>query len=215
MKRKYSFDDKKVVKKARTQGAGSGFASSDRGVRPLASPVARPEVKYTAGTLSISAIDTGTIGAFSVPSNGTGPSARIGDRYKVLKLEANWNALAGDTTNVVRVTIFQWRPDDANDSPTLAKLFQHTAVPAISVFIGDVRARRKFRVLYDRTVALSAQGPASMVGNISLDEKMFAITDVNSADTGINKVYYVVSSDSGAATHPALILSATMYFADA
>lgn len=215
MKRKHSFDDQRVAKKARTQGSGSGFGSSDRATRPVLRHITAPEIKYSPGTLSTSATSTGTVGAFLVPSRGTGPSDRIGDRYKLVKLEANWNAIAGDTTNVVRITIFQWHPDDTSDAPTMAKLYQHTTVPALSVFIGDVRARRKFRVLYDRTVALSANGPAGLVANINLSEKMFRVTDVNDSSTGINKVYYAVSSDSGAATHPSLELSANTYFVDA
>lgn len=215
MKRKASHDGQRSSKKARTQSYGSGFAASDRSVRPVGSPLTRPEVKYLGGTLSVSATNTGTLGAFNVPALGTGPTERTGEEFKLVYFEGTWEAIAGDNTNAVRLMLFQWFPDTNLDSPSVAKLLEHTALPAISCYVADKRARKKFRVLYDRTVALSANGPAGLISSIALDRKYFRPTIIETGfTTGTGKLFYLVISDSGAAAHPAVNLSAMTYFED-
>jgi len=215
MKRKGSFDDKRVAKRAKVAGGGSGFASSDRSFRPVASHYARPEVKYLQGSLNTTAAITGTVAAFNVPSVGTANTERIGSKYKVINFQGNWAASVGDQYNLVRLMIFQWRPDSNLDSPSLAKLFEHTSLPHISCYVAEKRARKKFKVLYDRTVATSTNGPEVLVSNIAIRGDQIAATEIEPAtSTGTNKLFYCVVSDSVAVTHPGIILSAVYYFED-
>lgn len=163
---------------------------------------------------SISALtavsDTGTVGGFFGPVVGPDEDDRLGDVLRVKKLWTRWNFVASDTTNVMRLIIFKWKPDNAVDAPSTASILESArlglpAINCISSYISIPADRKKFTVLLDRCFPLTTSGSnQSVVFTRTFGVKKLGNVQYNGSATvtGTGLIFYLVVSDSGAVSHP-------------
>lgn len=164
--------------------------------------------------------DAGTIGSFTVPVNGNTDATRLGDKIRYKSLWLNWSASAGDATNLFRMIIFKWKENTAVATPTVGDILQqHSATPSgpnlvLSNYVSSDAKRKKFKVIYDKTVTLTTSGTNQVVRlSKTFKESQLGSFDFNgTASTGIGKLYFFMISDSGAVAHPQVKFNAISSF---
>lgn len=157
------------------------------------------ELKFAFATIGATNCTTsGSFYDFALIAQGDTANLRDGMTIILKHIDFRVSAIVGDNTNIIRVVVFHWFPDDAADPPSLAELFNDPAVPSYSQFLSQVPA--KFRVLYDRTFLLDTYNMiGQVIGSLPLNQKIGY--DIGS-NNGKDHVYLMHCSDSGAATHP-------------
>lgn len=142
-------------------------------------------------------------------SQGADIQSREGDRLQPMSLTGKFTLGMTGATTVARVIVFQWKPDDADDTPTVAKILSATAdVNQInSDYIGSAVDRKKFKILYDRRFMNSA-GVATYfpIGVMSCSKFHNKYIYYNSGTTtGKNNIYMLgISNVAVASTGPNL-----------
>lgn len=186
-------------------------------VRKIAkSVVSRSAEKKFADASGNSGIDfNGTNWQIATPIQGITLNTRIGDSFNWARLEIRGSITAAATTNVVRVMVYSWKPDNYLDAPNIDDLFpkRGTALaPYSPTPTPDTRA--KMVVHFERTFAVSASGPEvkTFSKNIYLRSKFHA-SSVNST-YGRNCLYIVAISDDGAAVYPNMAWFARAHYTD-
>lgn len=214
MKRKYSGSKDGSSAKRRRYSVGTGWVSPDAMRAPVGLSKIRPEVKAVAGAVATTASTAGFVGPIAQPAQGVAINQRLGDEIKMLKFEGNIEFTVADATNVVRLVIFQWYMDDVLDIPALSDIFENTTYPWVSVHKLSAKTRRKYKILYDRAVALSTSN-SNMQISCNLDLTSCRKTEFTAgATTGKNILYYAIVSDSVAVTHPGYTFSTALYYQD-
>ncbi len=135
---------------------------------------------------------TGAIVDLLTVAQGDSDLTRDGDQLYLtnfsLKYYVNREANATGF-DIVRVLLFQWKPRDDEDVPTLAKVIS-TSVPPMGHYGMDNKGR--FKILYDKIHALGdADGAlSSITRNVSISKALLKKVQFNAASTdGYNKVY--------------------------
>lgn len=156
--------------------------------------------------------DTGYTWPLTDVPAGTLDYQRAGDSLYMRSIRVRGQAIVADTTNAVRNIVYQWFDDT---TPTIADIL-HTTSGAASVFSPYVHdQRRKFRVLYDKTMILSANGnDAKLYDTGYLRPKAKKIAFSTGGTTGSNKIYLLQVSDSTVASHPAVTHYSRLTFND-
>lgn len=141
-------------------------------------------------------------------SNGTTSSSRIGSQIRCKKLHMKWVATLGDTTNLIRVLIHFWKPNDAVDVPQQSELFQNSSILSPLLKLNPNR----FRPVRDLLIRLDTYHPI-VTGEleIKLDD---LISYVPGLDTGMNHLYLTVFSDSGGVPNPTFEFVTSLDFVD-
>lgn len=183
--------------------------------------IARRQITNTLETKSLTVVSSGnsvdTGGTFFdliTPTPGDSITNREADRITLKSMWWCWYfTVSADTSNVIRYVLFQWKPDNNVDSPTLAKLFQDVAdAPLRSPFITNVAARSKFSVMLDRFAIMTDNAQSEQL----LRRKMFTrfasrrVHFNTGATSGRNKIFLLLISDSGFVPHP--VVSFTMRY---
>lgn len=191
-------------------------------------PRQKKEVKrLVAGTTEVKAVDTwcnqspdaaGSVTKINVPAQGVTVSHRVGDKIHLKKLSFNLNTIVGDTTNIVRLIIFRWTQNDAiaANAPGVTDVLQAGNPTAFYNFTTSTEA--KVRVLYDKTLYLSSMGSMDRPYRGMLYGKRLGKKNIefNAAIlTGTDMIYYLLISDSIAATHPSVIGYFRLEYTDA
>ncbi len=131
----------------------------------------------------------------SIPQ-GTTSSSRIGANIKLRSLKMKWVATLGDSTNLIRVLVFYWKPNDAVDVPQQSELFQNSSILSQPLKINPNR----FTLLADLLIQLDTYHPVK-TGEINL--KLGSnVSFVPGVDTGMNHVYLSCFSDSAGVPNP-------------
>jgi len=149
---------------------------------------------------------------------GTGDTSnRIGDRYRLTRMQLGFNMAVGDSTNVIRCILLQWMN---NSTPSASEIFENTSTTgqvfgdfsSDSVRSGALRVIRDFHwtlnnvnrpnhmVTY-RNISLKGCKPVQMVGG--------------SATAGWGTLYLIAVSDSSAIAHPVLQAEWSLKYRDA
>lgn len=182
------------------------------------------EEKYIDTASSGISVDyTGSLGLFTMPSAGTGPSGRVGDLIEVTRLEFKYSLVIADTTNLVRVVLFKWNNDDGSYSPAVNSIIASgdntTAYAALFRYAWDNQKAGDFEILYDKCHQLCNAGEQGQVHQVQLWGKGLGSTSkiqLNSgATTGKGRYGLLYISDSAAVTHPTLIYTARLTYKDA
>ncbi len=139
---------------------------------------------------------------------GTTASSRVGATIKVHKLNLRWSSYLGDTTNMIRVVIFHWKPNDAVDVPQSSELFQTTSTLAPLLKITPNR----YTILHDMLISMDTYHPMK-VGVLQLKLAQL-VSFVPGLDTGMNHVYLSVFSDSGGVPNPTFEFVASLTYTD-
>lgn len=128
---------------------------------------------------------------------------RTGATVQNMTLDFTYDILVGDATNLLRVTLFQWYENDATSPPNLNTLYENGGI-APNVSMWNTRYRNKeFAILYDRKHVLTQTSNDQVhVDRMGLKPKRNKITFNPGSVLGNNKIYLIVSSDSGVVPHP-------------
>lgn len=170
----------------------------------------------------------------SAISQGDSETTRDGDVCKPFKLQFRAQIVrdSGGTTDTwdnVRIILFTWKDDTADNSPsTLSDLLHgsgtnsHLALPAVNYSI-----KSKFNILYDRMFTLTDRNAASIrpidgrgpYRNISVNiygkRKFAPIYFTSGATTGKNKVYLLVySTQAAGADNSRIYYQSILHFKD-
>ncbi len=168
------------------------------------------EMKWIPFNVSTTVDNSGSMTDLTSVGQGTNAVSRVGQTITVKSIEMNVVATLADTTNLIRMRIFEWIPSDTSDIPSLSEL-QYNTSSVISPLLPYKPSR--FRVLYDHLFVLDTYHPilAEKV-RLELDHEVQYDLSVN---TGSRHLYLSLQSDSGAASHPGFAYDALVRFQDA
>lgn len=138
----------------------------------------------------------------AMPTVGDAYNERSGDVITLEKLQWRLNAVAGDTTNTLRMIIFRWLNDSQVSTPTVSDILEANNSLAFVDYQSD---QQKMQVLFDRTYALSTQGVPNRIITGSLYGRKLGrkkLTFNQGLTTGVDQIFVYFQSDSVAITHP-------------
>lgn len=141
-------------------------------------------------------------------SNGTTSSSRVGSQIRLKKLNLNWVSAIGDSTNLIRVAIVFWKPNDAVDVPQQSEVFQTSGCLAPYLKLNPSR----FKLVKDFLLIFDTYHPVQKGEiEIKLDQ---LVSYVPGLDTGMNHLYLLVFSDSGGVPNPTFEFNSSVEFVD-
>lgn len=180
----------------------------------------RLEHKYWQTSMEPTGIsNSGTIYDLSDMPQGTTDISRVGDRVHVTSLSLRLNVILADTTNLVRVLVFQWRQNSVSISPAFNKLL-YSKDGASYDYKGFYRHDSlgvNFIPLYDRVLNLTNSGANQQINLVKRINLRFANRKISydaGAVEGSNKFYLALVSDSGVVSHPAVTYEAYLSYTD-
>lgn len=154
-------------------------------------------------------------------SQGTGDkNQRIGDSISMTSLHFKGSVSVADTTNLVRLICFLWKPSLADATPTVGDILS-TSYSANYVYgyksVDNLR-EKSVRILYDRTIKLSSLGDTyqQMISyNHKFKTPVKIQFDSGSTTNCTNCPCWLIISDSSGAPHPSYLASYRIYYTDA
>lgn len=161
-----------------------------------------------------SASTAGTITKLTIIPQGDSGTTRDGNNVNITRIQFRYSFAYGDATNVCRIIIFQWKNDDTNDFPTVAKLIQD---PVNNSWLGSqIFANPDARILYDRLHFVSGNGFAVTGSRAVIKSKKYAKKLKYNAgvNTGSNQLYVLYLSDSSTSTHPTFNMWGVVSYTD-
>lgn len=182
-----------------------------------------PETKYNyenlRGATNIP-YDSPILQILSTLSQDSAFDGRDGNRIMPVSLSTKLHIDMQDVTAIARVIVFQWKPNNVDDAPTAAKLFEAGALTADSV---DYQLKQKkvdklkFKVLYDRRYTY--QNSQNVLDVINIRTKDLASKYIYYNDTsttqGKNQIYVLAFSNrTGAQTEPVIYYDWVMKYKD-
>lgn len=170
------------------------------------------ELKFYDHTFSTFTMDT-TPSFFDIfqPSQGTSSNQVVGAQVDLKSIQYNMRFVRVDTTNYVRMVIFQWLFDTLTDTPNWIQMFQFQSagIPTdqndyMSPYLCGQGKGPAFKVLKDIELNLDSDDSVVQVkGYINKGfKKRITFNDDQSPQTGVNHIYVMIVSDSGAISHP-------------
>lgn len=132
---------------------------------------------------------------------------RAGLKIHPVSFEMRYDVLIGDTTNLVRVIVLQWKMDTADTGPpTISNILQDVDPFDALNSAYQFSERKKFKILYDRRHKLSSTGEQQALGFVRIKAKDL-LQEINyNTGSGVqdafNSLFFFTVSDSGAITHP-------------
>lgn len=153
---------------------------------------------------------------------GTTDNERVGDEVRISSIQLKGhvyldiNAGAPDSTNVVRLIVFQWHLDSQTQVPAPSSVLH----PAdVSAGIGALARwnetnRHQFRVLVDRTFCCSRGGPNAHAFRYNLTKPTRTVKFNDGAIHGEEKIYVMLISDSSVITHPVVSMTSQLNYRD-
>lgn len=155
----------------------------------------------------------------TTPSQGTTDLTRVGDKVRIRGLHCRMNLFCGDSTNTMRVILYQYKQASNLIANSVTYLLNGTYVGTAqapnSPYVHDYQ--KLFNVLYDKTFALDlvSKPEMSLVFKCPIKYARKEIAFSAGSTDAINHIYLLVISDSGAATHPSVQFVTRFYYDDA
>lgn len=171
---------------------------------------------------SISVTTSGTLfDALNLIPRGTSDnSERVGDRITPKALQVRFRtylttSAAADRSNMVRCVVFQWF--NTSVAPVIADVLEAVGTTNAPQIFYKFDNRLKFRVLYDKTLSLSYEGPSTAMHKSMIIKRMrpMQYSGPNSTDITSNGLYYFFISDSGVVDHPSVDAVFRLTYVDA
>jgi hypothetical protein len=130
---------------------------------------------------------------------------RRGDRLQPMKLAIKYQCFHEAVTVISRIILFQWKPDNQVDAPSMAKILEipGTVNSVYSPYMQDAVDRSKFVVLYDRMHTGDLTGTTNSTHTISVNISKFANKYINyneDATSGKSQVYVLAFSNVASAS---------------
>ncbi len=156
------------------------------------------------------ALDLSDIVQSTTVANDT---TRQGDRVEPFRLEMRGQILLGDTTNAVRLIVFQCKSGTVTKSEVLSALYLGTVNAQNSPYRHDYRSQ--YTILFDKTYHLEDGGSQqiNIVKKIKIRRKMQWSAGSSTEHTA-GEIRLLVLSDSSVSTHPLLTMVTRLFFKD-
>ena len=179
------------------------------------------ETKYLETASTGLSIDyNGTVTDLSVIAQGTTDGQRIGDKVKLRGIRLQMILNIGDVTQHIRIMIVQFRGNTQTaGAPTIGQVLVPTTLGTINAPIANRvwDLTQQFNVLYDKIYTLEgvSKPVVHIRRTISIKYAKRLISYYQALTTGANKIYLMMVSDSGAATHPTAQFQIRLMYDDA
>lgn len=167
------------------------------------------ELKKHDTTVDITASDTGTVVDLSNMIQDVGVGERVGQKVKPKSLDVRLSMIHADSTQVIRLILFQWHQDTSVFTPGASVLLDPVALAAGS--FGATTApyndtnRGLFRIISDRTfTSVTAADTAVVHWKRKFSPELRHIEYNDSSLEGTEKLWLLAVSDSTAIAHPAV-----------
>lgn len=149
-------------------------------------------------------------------NQGDGDLERIGDSITIKSIHWTGQVIGADSTNYVRLVMFQWHADDNADPPDVSALTQ-VASGTEGLVAGVFRKDTKplYTILYDKKISTDTYNNAKQFTKNIYKGFRKRIKYLAGGNSGMQKIYTAVVSDSGAVSHPAITSQVCIYFTDA
>jgi len=164
---------------------------------------------------------TPTFYEISNVSVGTSGSQRVGVSINAVSLLYRFQFIAGDDTNIIRMVIFQWRPDDGDHAPNWEDMFafQTAGLPIAASDVISPLTRIQgdlgnYQIIVNKIFTLDADDPIKFFQGYIRGGFNKKIGFTTGLTTGDNHLYVLFVSDSGAVTHPTVSGFTRMTFID-
>lgn len=175
------------------------------------------EAKQWDQTQSVTVSSTGAIADISSLVQGAGEFQRTGDQANPSSVEVRGVMRGADASNLLRVMLIQWHPDDATSGVGVSGVLEPAIITAgfgvLSPYNDQNRAL--FRVLKDQTFTTSAAGSDNKAWHWNITKPMRPFHFNGSAQTGNDKLYLIFISDSAAAAHVGMDIVTRVRYRDA
>lgn len=171
------------------------------------------ESKYWATNQAPTNVDySGTVTSLTDVVTGTTDQSRIGDKIKPKYMYFNFQAVAADTTNMVKVVIFRWAPPSSTGPPVvpgIQDVLDGVVINSDNACLGNYvwDNRANFTVLKAETFALAnhSAGPLLAERQWYIDLKSAPMIQYTASSIhGKYKIFVLVISDSGAIPYPTI-----------
>lgn len=147
---------------------------------------------------------------------GTGEGQRVGDHVMLQKVMLRWQITLADNTNTVRFILFQWKQYTGPSGTDILNLTSpdYNTIPFIAPY--NVTTDSSYKILMDRTYVVDTDDPVIRAQKLIYKGITQKINFQSAAGTSAtyNQLYLLVVSDSGATSHPAVNLTADMFYKD-
>jgi len=168
------------------------------------------EKKWISQDYSSTVSNTATLIDLTSIGQGNNAITRVGASITVKSFEINSIFTIADTTNIIRMMVFEWIPSDTSDAPSSSELLL-TASSVLSPVLPYKPSR--FKILYDKNLVLDTYHPIlENKFKLKLDHQVQYDLSV---DTGSRHLYLYLQSDSGASAHPGVAFNSVLKFVDA
>lgn len=156
---------------------------------------------------------------YTALSQGSGDTQRIGDSINVTSLHVKGYTTRADTTNIVRLIVFLWKPLSSDIAPLAGSVIDSStwsADPTQAYYNVDRRRKpRQYKVLYDKTWYLDSDHTIIPFSFNYMPKTPIKINFASGSSTASdNQIYFQMMSDSAAASHPILLFSSRIYYTD-
>lgn len=155
---------------------------------------------------------------------GTADTNRIGDGMQWAgSIDLRYHLNIADTSNNIRVVIFQWHGKDVPVAPDVFIIGPSGFPDIYSVYNHDTRDQ--YKILYDKNHQMVGNGTTGFVattGSVQFHAVKIPLTrakkDVQWVGGGVangsNRLYMYTCSDSNALTHPTITFASKVFFRD-
>lgn len=157
--------------------------------------------------------DTHIVSELFQVSQGDTQDTRDGSKCKITSCFIRGNVVAGDSTNIIRLTLIRWKP---NSTPTAAQIYESATIGTNGAMFSSFNHeyRGDFVVLQDKFISVEATaGQLQRMFTLRCGHQP-ATTFNDAATTGANKLFLVASADSLAVSHPTATFWSEIYYTD-
>jgi hypothetical protein len=168
------------------------------------------EEKWLDTSYSSTVSSTATLVDLTSISQGNSATTRVGASLQVKSFAFNSIWYLADTTNYVRIMVFEWIPSTTADVPSGSELLSDSSSPISHVL---PYKPSRFNILYDKNFTLDTYHPiVEHKFKLKLDQKVQFDLGV---DTGSRHLYLYMQTDSSLSSHPAVVYQSQLKFVDA
>lgn len=181
--------------------------------------VKRAETKFHVATQSIGVDYTGAVYDLTSINQGDTDESRDGDAIYWKSQTFNYRVYGGDTTNALRVIIFQWFGNTSLHTPTVGDVLQQygSTLGVLSTYLHDGEQGTNFRVFYDKTTtAVNGTDTVDKVFSVKVPLKYARKKCQFNAGSAsrTNGLFLCVISDSAATPNPGIEYWSRVTFTD-
>jgi len=173
------------------------------------------EVKYVSAKTTTSVDVTPTIISLANSSQGSTGGTHVGDACTVVSMELRYYLTIADTTQLLRVILFKWKPNMGYIAPAGADIIKDATSPWNLVSAYEEDGNDQYSIIYDRLHRLVAStSDAQAQASFKISGKSWKQEYLTATANCSNNIYMMLISDSGVVVHPTITWYSKIGFTD-